>query len=86
VKRRDSGFETLPAGAEVPPDLMAVLMADFPTPKFTGSGTRTCDQMRNNCVTGTSNCQRGGDRNVVRLYDFNEVGGIRGEDIARADG
>jgi hypothetical protein len=36
VKRRDNVFETPPAGAEAPLDLMAVLMADFPIPKFTG--------------------------------------------------
>jgi hypothetical protein len=35
VKRRDNVFETPPADAEAPLDLMAVLMADFPTPKFT---------------------------------------------------
>jgi hypothetical protein len=31
MKRRDNVFETPPAA----PDMMAVLMADFPTPKFT---------------------------------------------------
>jgi hypothetical protein len=36
IERRDHFFKTPPGGAEVQPDLMAMLIADFPTPKFPG--------------------------------------------------